>query len=367
MKKIMIIDDSALMRRVMSDIIHKKAEYKVVYNAGNGVEALAYLEKDSDIDAIICDLNMPKMTGLEFLKVMNTKPDHIPVIMFSSSEDSRETITALELGAMDFIKKPNRIFSNDNEDFERKIFNALEMASGIKERHRIKKGLTSHVANVEEIKKPAVSTAVVTPVKRTSSAVESKGKNKLVALVCSTGGPKALQSVIPKLPKNLNAPMVLVQHMPAGFTQSLASRLDDLSKISVKEAEEGEILQKGTVYIAKGGTHLGIKAYGDDHRIYFDETPPVVGLKPCGNIMYNSIVSSKYDEIICVVLTGMGADGTKGINELSRSKKIYVIAQDEESSTVYGMPKAIYEKGLTDEVLDLNLIADAITKKVGVY
>ncbi|MCM1272211.1 MAG: chemotaxis-specific protein-glutamate methyltransferase CheB [Clostridium sp.] len=358
MKKILIIDDSALMRRVMSDIINKTTEYRVVYSAFNAIDALDYLAVKNDIDAIICDLNMPKMSGLEFLKEMTRRKSTIPIIIFSSSEDTRETITALELGAIEFIKKPSGRHESEDELFIRRIHNALFVATELKQKNDIINVFPEQFQLEHE--KKAVE------VKKGNKSLDKHTGNKLVALVCSTGGPKALQSVLPKLPPNLDAPMLVVQHMPAGFTNSLSARLNDLSKIEVKEAEENEKLQKGVVYIAKGGTHLTVKSINDSHRIVFDNTPPIGGLKPCGNIMYHSLCDVSFDEIICVVLTGMGADGTNGISELSRKKKIYVIAQDEYSSTVYGMPKAIYDKGLTDYVCSLDEIADAITKKVGV-
>ncbi|MDE6024496.1 MAG: chemotaxis-specific protein-glutamate methyltransferase CheB [Lachnospiraceae bacterium] len=358
MKKILIIDDSALMRRAMSGIINKTNEYRVAYSACNGLDALDYLEKNPNVDAIISDLNMPKMSGLEFLKEMTRRKSTIPIIIFSSSEDTKETITALELGALEFIKKPSGQHEREDEFFERRIHNALFVATELKKKNDIitvapERFAREHKKKTDELK-------------NSNKSLKKNTGNKLVALVCSTGGPKALQSVLPKLPQNLDAPVLVVQHMPAGFTSSLSSRLNDLSKIQVKEAEENELLKKGVVYIAKGGTHLTVKPIDNEHRIVFDDVPPVGGLKPCGNIMYFSLCDATFDEIICVVLTGMGADGTKGISELSRKKKIYVIAQDEDSSTVYGMPKAIYEKGLTDYVCDLDEIADAISKKVGV-
>ncbi len=179
---------------------------------------------------------------------------------------------------------------------------------------------------------------------------------------------KALQSVIPFLPKELDAPVVLVQHMPPGFTKSMADRLDDLSKIRVKEAEHGERLQKGCVYIAPGGKHLKVAktADGNNSIVLDDATPAIGGLKPCANLMYDSLTGSSYDEIVCVVLTGMGADGTNGILSLGRSKPIRVIAQNEETCVVYGMPKAIYEAGVVDEVVPLDEVAQTITKNVGV-
>lgn len=361
MKKVLIIDDSALMRRVVSDIINRTNKYSVSYTACNALEGLDVIAKNQDLDVIICDLNMPKMTGLEFLKVLSEKHIDIPVIIFSSSEDSKDTITALELGAIEFIKKP----SGNKEDglIEDRLYKALDMAISLKEKKVRYREADKEKASVSE-KNSERKHRLKEKIK--SLTYDAKKSNKLVAIVCSTGGPKALQSVLPKIPANINAPIVLVQHMPAGFTGSLAARLNDLSHIKVKEAEEGDILQKGICYIARGGKHLTVVREEKNHKILFDDAPPVGGLKPFGNIMYYSLCDTGYDEIICVVLTGMGADGTKGIAKLSKNKKIYVIAQDEESSTVYGMPRAIYEEGLTDYVCDLNEVADTITKKVGV-
>lgn len=353
MKKVLVIDDSALMRRVMSDIISDTKEYIVAYTAGNGVDGLAIIEEKKDIIAIFCDINMPKMNGLELLQIIRQKKIDIPFILFSSQNDARDTITALELGATEFIKKPTRVFTDT--EFRDKVNKALTIATSVKNKQS------------ERPEEPQIQSQSITK-RRVEDVKKPAGKMKrLVALVCSTGGPKALQEVIPKLPENLAAPVLVVQHMPAGFTETMAARLNDLSQIYVKEAEEGEYIKNGVCYIAKGGTHLGVSEMSGKVSLYFDETPPIGGLKPCGNIMYSSLCNvNVYDEIVCVVLTGMGADGTKGITELSGRQKVFVIAQDEKSSTVYGMPKAIYEKGLTDVVCDLNNIANEIIKKVGV-
>lgn len=353
MKKILVIDDSALMRRVMSDIINRTKEYVVEYTATNGDDGLKLIRANSDIVAVFCDINMPGMGGLELLKKVKEEDIKVPFIMFSSSDDANDTITALNYGAMEFIKKPERVLSRSNTEYERKVNNALKMADELNSRNVSIKAKTSPKSNKN-------SKQIISGKKSTSKS------NKLVALVCSTGGPKALQQVIPMLPADLNAPVLVVQHMPKGFTETMAARLNAISKIQVKEAEEGEYINPGVVYIAKGGTHLALAQDSRGGRIYFDDTPPIVGLKPCGNIMYNSLIGSSYDEIICVVLTGMGADGTKGIVELSKHNKIYVIAQDEESSTVYGMPRAIYESGITDCVCDINDVAKEIIRKVGV-
>jgi len=353
MKKILVIDDSTLMRRVMSDIIITTKEYIVAYTASNGVDGLAILEENSDIAAVFCDINMPRMNGLELLQIAKLRNINVPFIVFSSKENIHDTVTALELGAIEFIKKPERVLGKKNLAFEESVIKALKMAS-----------LSNDKINDNK-------TSLIKSSARTSELSigndDNNGKErKLVAIVCSTGGPKALQLVIPKLPKNLAAPVLVVQHMPEGFTETLANRLNDISKINVKEATNNETIKNGTVYIAKGGKHLTLEYSQRKAKIKFDDSPPVVGLKPYGNIMFESLSEMPYDEIICVVLTGMGNDGTKGIIKLSRSKKLHVIAQDEASSTVYGMPRAIYESGITNCVCDINDISEEIIKKVGV-
>lgn len=351
MKKILILDDSALMRRVMSDIINSTSVYQVAYVAKNGVEGLEIIINHNDIDVVVTDIEMPKMSGLELLGQLKNRGIDIPVLVVSSLDDKASTVKALELGAVDFIKKPEHIRLDNNHDFSDKVQNALKAA--------VESRKTKQAAMI----KSKVPTKSLIRVNKNSV---KKNAKRLIALVCSTGGPRALQSVIPKLPQNIAAPMVLVQHMPKGFTATLASRLDSMSEVSVKEAEAGDQLKNGVVYIAKGGTHLIVNPSGKGGFTGELDEAPVGGLKPCGDLMLKSLSELAYDEIICVVLTGMGADGTKGIKELSEKKNIYVIAQDEQSSTVYGMPRAIYQAGLCDVVCDLDDIAEEIIKKVGV-
>lgn len=196
---------------------------------------------------------------------------------------------------------------------------------------------------------------------------EVKAGSKIVAIASSTGGPHALHSVIPKLPENLDAAVLLVQHMPKGFTQALAERLNELSSLRVKEAVDGEELKKGTVYIAKGGVHMKVhhSTTGKYHIRYSDE-PVRDGVKPNANYMYESLSGCGFGRIICAVLTGMGADGTEGIAALKKTDKTYVIAQNEETCTVYGMPGSVVKAGLSDTVLPLELIAHEIVRQAGV-
>lgn len=197
-------------------------------------------------------------------------------------------------------------------------------------------------------------------------AEESRTDKKIVAIATSTGGPKALQTLIPLLPANLSAPILIVQHMPEGFTKALADRLDALSKVTVKEAEEGDVLENGHVFISRGGKHMNAVRTGERHRIHYTDEPLREGVKPCANYMYESLADCDYDEIVCAVLTGMGADGTAGIINLKKKKQVTVFAQKEETCVVYGMPRSIVLAGLVERELSLQQIAQEITKSVGV-
>lgn len=188
---------------------------------------------------------------------------------------------------------------------------------------------------------------------------------KLVAICASTGGPMALSKIIPFISDKLNAPIVMVQHMSKGFTASLAHRLDEKSLIKVSEATDGEELKKGSMYIAKGGEHLTVVQHGRQLKISLCDTPARSGLKPCADIMFESLMDLDVDEIICVVLTGMGADGTWGIGHLSEKKNVYCIAQDRETCAASGMPDMVVKAGLADEVVPLDRIAEAITRVTG--
>jgi len=353
-RKFLIIDDSALMRRVISDIIKLNSEYEVLDTAVDGVDGLDKLVAHPGYyDLVILDINMPKMNGLEMLEMLQKNHMHEAVVVVSTVaiEGAKETIRALELGALDFVKKPENFYEVKGDGFKNKILKVIEMVTG------------SDFNRVPVATMPThTDVRVHVPVKRVKPDT-----NKIVAIACSTGGPKSLQHVIPYLPENLDAGVVLVQHMPKGFTASLAMRLNSLSKAVVKEAEDGEVIEKGHVYIAPGGMHIIIAQSGKNHVIRYSDQPPVDGLRPCANIMFESLSDTDYDDITCVVLTGMGADGTKGIQSLvDTGRRVHVIAQDAESCIVYGMPRAIAEAGLANEIQPLNKISESIIKNVGV-
>ena len=355
-KNILVVDDSALMRRVICDIINTDSTFQATDVCRDGLEAYEKL-KTTKYDGVVLDINMPRMNGLELLERLQKEKIKATVIMVSTmtTKDAEVTILAMELGAVDFVTKPDNVIEAKGDKFKKRL---LEVLNAVLKTEQIKRspmtaGMTARtVAPVRTTTRPAVNNV--------------KGHNKIVALACSTGGPKALQSVIPFLPKNLDAPMVLVQHMPAGFTKSMADRLNETSAITVKEAEDGDVLQKGVVYVAPGGKHMEVKKTAGGHVIALNEMPAIGGLRPCANITYDSLKQSGYDQVVCVVLTGMGADGTNGILSLEKSKPIYVISQDAETCVVYGMPKAIAETGIVNEVVPLDKVASTITKNVGV-
>ena len=355
MKKILLVDDSALMRRVFSDIISSDGRFSVEDEAANGLEALDFL-KSKSYDAVVLDVNMPKLNGIELLKELRNQGIRAKILMASTvtQEGSKVTLDALELGALDFIHKPDWSYKCKDEIFKVELLGTLEAVCN------------SKLPEISKITPPTkVNTGkIVDIVKKSSKRVTG---SKLVAIAISTGGPKALQSVIPFLPSNLDAPVVMVQHMPEGFTESFADRLNKISEIKVVEGKEGETVEKGCVYIAKAGYHLTLVKDKNKTKIHYSQEAYREGVRPCANYMYESLSDSPYDEIVSVVMTGMGADGTEGIKNLKGSgKPTYVITQDGDSCVVNGMPRACVKAGLSDATVTLNQIAQEIILRVGV-
>lgn len=355
MKKILVVDDSALMRRVLCDIIDSDGRFRVVDRAANGLEALELLSRNS-YDAVVLDVNMPKMNGLQLLKELRKRKISARVVMASTDtrEGAQTTLDALDLGALDFVHKPDSVLECKKSLFKDRLLQILEAAT------ESRMPVFTKSFSMEEARSAKKMVDLV------SKHAGKVAGSKIVAVASSTGGPKALHAVIPRLPAKLGAPVVIVQHMPAGFTASLAERLNTLCELTVKEAAEGDVLEPGKVYIAMGGKHLNIRASGGRHVISYSDERPREGVKPCANYMYESLADCRYDMVLCVVMTGMGADGTKGITHLKNKKKIHVIAQNEDSCAVYGMPKNIVNSGLADQVVPLEQIAQEILMNVGV-
>ena len=390
MKNILLVDDSALMRRVLCDIIESDKRFQVQDRAVNGLDALALLSKKK-YDAVVLDVNMPQMNGIELLRELQKRRIPAKVIMASTDtkDGAKVTLDALELGALDFIHKPTSALACRDGEFRQRFMQILEAVTDAIPLEQPPKPVQTGIVmpKFSSLKSPMVRTdpksaaaaaaaaAAAIPGADTAerrSSGTSTGKavydsgTQIVALASSTGGPKALQSVIPRLPANLKTPVVIVQHMPPNFTASLAERLNSLSQVNVKEAAEGDVVLPGNVYISKGGKHLNIVSSAGKYTIHYTDEPSREGVKPCANYMYESLMDSKFDRIVCVVLTGMGADGTAGIKHLKQKKKIHVIVQEASTCAVYGMPKSVVNAGFASQIVPLDQIAQEITTNVGV-
>lgn len=378
MIRILIADDSAFMRKVLSDLFNSQNDFQVVGTAVNGQDTIEKVKRLQP-DVLTLDVIMPVMDGLEALAIIMEQCP-LPVIMISSTtqKGTNETIRALALGAVDFVSKAGGAISKIDT-----IKDDILMKCRMAAKARVRKNFT---ASTPIVYKPKLSSeeptmrrievkrrtgfvpmprptltrqpATVEPVKK---IIPGTGK-KLVVIGTSTGGPQALQAVITRLPANLPCGVVVVQHMPAGFTKSLAERLNSISEIAVKEAEQDEIIRPGQVYIAPGDYHLRIFPAGGERKIVLSQEPRVGNLRPTVNYMYESAAQFGRD-LVSVIMTGMGSDGCEGMKKIKATGG-YSIAQNEETCVVYGMPRAVVEAGLADEVIPLNKIAEAIVEAV---
>ena len=369
--KLLVVDDSAFMRKLISDFFADHLQIEVVGSARNGKDAIKKIQQLKP-DVVTMDVEMPEMNGLDALKeIMQVCP--VPVVMLSSTtqQNAENTLTAIEYGAVDFVAKPSGTISLDLHKVQEELVHKVIEAAQIPIAKL--KSPNNRIATLKaDPIKPMKTEATIlstpkkfsTTIEKTSNKVDwSKASKKIILIGTSTGGPRALQEVITKIPANIDAPILIVQHMPAGFTKSLATRLDQLSEIHVKEAELGDILQKGTAYIAPGGYHLKIRKVGATFAVVLDQTePPRSGHRPSVDVMFEDV--SQYPEFdkVAVIMTGMGYDGSKGLITLKKTGNVIAIAESAETCIVYGMPKAAVETQLVDEVADVDDIAQTIMK-----
>lgn len=348
MIKVLIVDDSPLMRKILGDILRGDKDIHIVGEAKNGKEAL-YKIPLLKPDLITLDIEMPIMDGITALEKI-VKLYNLPVVMISSltMEGAALTLDALDKGAVDFIQKPKNIFSMNKEQIKLEIIDKIKMAAKSK-------------VNIEYRIK------ALKPFKDYSRIVKDReGKFEyIVAIGTSTGGPRALQAVLPLFPENINASFVIVQHMPPKFTKSLADRLDTLSNIRVKEGENGEVLQQGYCYIAPGDFHMKVVEKEGDYIIELNKEPAIKGLRPAVDVLMESVAKLRDLKKIGVIMTGMGSDGANGVTNLKKNNG-YIIAQNQETSVVFGMPKAAIDTGYVDRVVPLSDIAYEVMKKMGV-
>lgn len=341
--RVLVADDSALMRKIISDVINSDPGLEAIATAKNGEETLQKVMALQP-DVVTLDVEMPILDGLSTLeRLMKEHP--VPVVMLSAltQAGATATIRALEIGAVDFIAKPSGSISMDLANLSQEIITKIRTAAEAK---------VSSIKNVQT--RPAVPIAPLKP--DLKSLV--KGSFPLVVIGTSTGGPKALHEVMSTLPAGLNAAVLIVQHMPPGFTRSLAQRLDSVSPLTVKEAEDGDIIARGNAYVAPGNFHMEIAQLNERYAIQLSQTPQVNGHRPAVDVLFYSAAKIKATKA-AVIMTGMGSDGALGLKAL-KDAGITTIGESAETSVVYGMPKAAFKLGAVDYEVPLYKISEQI-------
>lgn len=342
--KVMIVDDSNFMRKAVGKLVSSEPGIEVVALVSNGEEALRSISIIKP-DVVTMDVEMEGMDGVTTLRrIMETTPT--PVIMFSAytRKGAEITLKALQEGAVDFIEKPSGSLSIDLGTVRDELIRKIKVASTVKPKQ------------LERFKpfkpyKPLPEFRLLNP------------SRSVVAIGSSTGGVQALQAIIPKLPKSLPVPVLIVQHMPPMFTKSLAESLDVQSMIKVKEASEGDTLLPGNAYIAPGGLHMTVRRGSGGVYIHLDKQPDDELLRPSVDVMFRSVADVYGGDSLAVILTGMGNDGTAGSKAL-KTKGTKIVVQDEATCVVYGMPRMAVEAGVVDIVLPLHEIAYQIERMV---
>lgn len=343
MIKVLVIDDSALVRKVLTDELNRQPDIQVV---GSAIDPYAAREKIMTLnpDVLTLDLEMPRMDGLSFLAML-MKHYPMPVVVVSSltPKNSENALRALRLGAVDVICKPGSAYSTQN--VSRDIIKAIRAASHARFDHFEAEQEERVVVSKPKIKKGLAQTT-----------------NKLIAIGASTGGTKAIEMVIKDLPLSIPG-IVIVQHMPPVFTKSFADRLNEICTIDVVEARDGDLVQSGKALLAPGNYHMQLVRSGAKYYVRVKQGPPVNHHRPSVDVLFNSVAKSAGVNATGVILTGMGADGAAGMLEM-KSAGAFTIAQDEATSVVYGMPKEAHRMGGASKVLPLNMISDAILREV---
>jgi two-component system chemotaxis response regulator CheB len=339
--RVLVVDDSAFVRRALTRMLNADADIEVVGAAADGEEGLAKA-RQLDPDLVTLDVEMPRMGGLECLRrLMHENP--LPVLLLSShTRDGADvTLRGLELGALDFVDKSS-VHGN---------MSLLELAEELRQKVRALAGTRRERAPGVWVAPPPVSPPRV------------GGGTQLVAIGTSTGGPPALQAVIPRLPPGLTSAVLIVQHMPVGFTRSLAERLDARSALRVREAEDGESITPGQVLIAPAGRHMKVRKRGGSVKIVLDEEPHGSLHRPSIDVLMSTVARVYGAGALGILLTGMGADGVEGLRAI-RAAGGRTLAESEETCVIYGMPKAAVEAGVVQRSVPLGRVADAILAAV---
>ncbi|MFT9450938.1 chemotaxis-specific protein-glutamate methyltransferase CheB [Liquorilactobacillus ghanensis] len=337
--KILIVDDSAFMRKVISDLTQKISFIQTVEIARNGQKAVEAVKDDPEIDLILMDIEMPVMDGLTALKEIK-KLRNVPVIMLSSLSNQDVTIEALDAGAADFIEKPVNLFSIKQEwitDFKNKILMV---------KNKSQQTLNSVDQSLE-------ATDLTTVPGQLPTFVHA------MVIGASTGGPRTLLRIIRQLPAEIKMPIFIVQHMPKGFTASFAKRLNQETTSQIVEAQDGMRIER-QVYLCPGDYHMTL----ENGQIKLNQQPKLHGTRPAVDYLFSSAAKMYRRNLVAVLLTGMGSDGAKGMADIHQLGG-YTIAEDEASCVVFGMPRSAIELGVVNEILDLSAIEQKINQIVG--
>lgn len=343
---VLVVDDSAFMRRVITDILSQGDEFRVVGTAHDGNDALRKVHQLNP-DLVTMDVEMPELDGLSALGyIMSETPR--PVVMLSAytTEGGEATLRALDYGAVDFVAKPSGTISLNLEKVGGRLLEALRAAAN---------------ANLANIPVRVLRRTSAPPVPRTIRPETTSVSDVAVAIAASTGGPRALADLIPRIPCPLGAAVLIVQHMPPRFTRTLAERLNGISDLPVTEAEDGEPVRSDHVYMAPGDFHMRVVRTGGEIRISLDREPSLWGVRPAADHLFRSVADVYGSRSLGVVLTGMGRDGADGLRSLLEAGGA-AIAQDRASSVIFGMPQAAAE--VTDLVLALDAMPEAIVREV---
>jgi len=346
--RVLVVDDAVVVRRAVSEALESDPGIEVVGTAANGKIALSKIELIKP-DVLVLDIEMPVCDGFGVLRELRRNQSRIWTVMFSTltQRGAAQTIEALSLGAHDYVSKPTSITGviGYREGIEKV---AADLIPKIKQFVSKRPG-------------PAVSKTEESRPRQQSIELNMRSMPEIVGIGISTGGPEALSRLLPKLPKDFPVPILIVQHMPALFTKLLAQRLDADSKISVREGAEGMPLEPGVAYFAPGDFHLVIRRQGTQVAIGLNKDPSENSCRPAVDVLFRSIAEVYGERALAVIMTGMGKDGLNGIR-IMKEKGASVIAQDEATSVVWGMPSCVVKEGLAELVLPLDLIAEAIQR-----